>query len=91
MIFSVQTFQPMGNDLLAGTWKQIRVFDGAWMGHETAKAAAITMASACADSAIVEEFHPGGTVSRGVVYQNPASDAQMNELDAQLTQAASAA
>ncbi len=60
------------------------------MGNEKAKATAVDLAKSCNESSIVEKFHPGGTVSCGVVYQNSASDEQMKEIEAQLTQVASA-
>jgi len=73
-MYSVQIYEKAGDGLLDGKWAQIRVFDGGWMGTNTAKHKAIQLAAGCTSPAIVEEFAPGGTTSRGIVYRNHASN-----------------
>lgn len=87
MIFSVQIYEKSGPGPLDGKWTQLRVFNGSWVGTNTAKYKAIQLAAGCQSPAIVEEFGHGGTTSRGIVYRNHASDVAMKAMDDELNQA----
>lgn len=90
-MYSVQIYEKSGPGLLDGKWTQLRVFDGGWMGHNTAKHKAIQLAAGCESPAIVEEFAHGGSTSLGIVYSNHASDVAIKAMDDELTRAVQSA
>jgi len=78
VIISVQILQKdeASSENPFGTWKQIRVFDGQWMGGQRALASAITLADNFGSvPAVVETFAAGGTTSLGIQHQNTAAKA----------------